>query len=307
MKVEKGHVGLMTDRKVIVRIKGGLGNQLFCYAVARRLSLINNAELVIDDVSGFLRDTHCRKYSLDYFQIPIRKATPAERMEPFERYRRGIAKFIARQKQFQQREYIEQEGIDFDPRMLEIYPTGTLYLDGLWQSEGYFRDVEKIIRQDLHIVPPKDSENLKMMDKIISTNSVCVHYRWFDSPDTSASHNLNRDYYIAALDFIKERVSAPHFILFSDNPEAALEILGLPDDTTTCVRHNNDDESAYADLWLMTKCKHYIIANSTFSWWGAWLGESESTIIVAPGMSSLKSYTAWGFRGLLPDRWNLIT
>ena len=78
--------------KVIVRIKGGLRNQLFCYAAARRLALVNNAELVIDDVTGFARDRQYRhQYALDHFHIPVRKATPAERLEPFERYRRRAA------------------------------------------------------------------------------------------------------------------------------------------------------------------------------------------------------------------------
>lgn len=82
--------------KLIARIKGGLGNQLFCYAEARRLALVNNAELVIDDVTGFVRDRQYRRqYALARFHIPARKATPAERMEPFERYRRGLAKFVA--------------------------------------------------------------------------------------------------------------------------------------------------------------------------------------------------------------------
>ena len=80
--------------KVIARIKGGIGNQLFCYAAARRLALVNNAELVIDDITGFVRDRHYnRKYALDHFHIPCRKATPAERLEPFERYRRGVMKW----------------------------------------------------------------------------------------------------------------------------------------------------------------------------------------------------------------------
>ena len=92
-------MGSSHTSKLIARIKGGLGNQLFCYAAARRLALVNNAELVIDDVTGFVRDRQYRRqYALDRFQIPARKATPAERMEPFERYRRGVAKFVARRR-----------------------------------------------------------------------------------------------------------------------------------------------------------------------------------------------------------------
>ena len=97
--------------KVITRIRGGLGNQLFCYAAARRLAVINDAELVIDDVTGFIRDQeYRRKYHLDVFNIPARKASPSERMEPFERIRRGIAKFMSSRKTFERKGYIVQEG-----------------------------------------------------------------------------------------------------------------------------------------------------------------------------------------------------
>jgi len=125
---------LLKDVKIIARIKGGLGNQLFCYAAARRLALVSNAELVIDDVTGFIRDRqYRRKYALDTFPISARRATPRERKDPIGRYRRGIAKFIAKQHPFHERNYIEQEGTDFDQRLLEFRPKGTVYIDGLWQ------------------------------------------------------------------------------------------------------------------------------------------------------------------------------
>lgn len=83
--------------KLIVRLKGGLGNQLFGYAAARRLALVNRAELVLDDVSGFARDwQYRRQFMLDSFNISGRRATPAERFEPFERYRRGMMKWVSR-------------------------------------------------------------------------------------------------------------------------------------------------------------------------------------------------------------------
>src|SRR5712691_2524903 len=106
-------------------MKGGLGNQLFCYAAARRLALANNAELVIDDVTGFARDRQYRRqYALDSCHIPVRKATPAERLEPFERYRRGVAKWLSRKKPFAERRYLEQEGLDFDERLLDVKVKG---------------------------------------------------------------------------------------------------------------------------------------------------------------------------------------
>ena len=289
--------------KIIVRIKGGLGNQLFCYAAARRLAIANDAELVIDDVTGFVRDhKYRRQYLLDRFHIPARKATAAERMEPFERYRHGLAKWLARRRPFQRRRYVEQERIDFDPRLLDLKVKGTVYLDGYWQSEGYFKDVERTIRQDLKIEPPKGSFNCRVADEIRGCNSVAIHCRWFDQPGKSGVHNAPADYYHRAIDEIERRIDCPRYFVFSDDPLAACFMLGLSAEWVTTVYHNRGDENAWVDLWLMSQCSHFIIANSTFSWWGAWLGQEDTTVVVAPGFR-VWGITSWGFDGLLQARW----
>lgn len=296
-------------RKVIVRLKGGLGNQLFSYAAARRLALVNDAELAIDDVTGFVRDhTFRRKYALDRFQIPVRKATAQERLEPFERYRRGLMKRYARYKPIDKRNYIEQQGNDFDPSILALHVRGTLYLDGFWQSENYFKDVEGIIRQDLCILPPDDSDNQEMSQRIGSCTAVCVHVRWFEKTmlsDTKGSYNLTRDYYAKAAKAMTDLVGDAHFFIFSDDPIVARTMFAFPEGRGTVVGHNQGNAMAYADLWLMTQCKHFIIANSTFSWWGAWLAESRAKIVMAPDVK-LSGLTAWGFRGLIPKDWLVI-
>lgn len=300
-------------KKIIVRIKGGLGNQLFCYAAARRLALINNAELVIDDVTGFVRDhQYRRQYMLDHFCITARKATPSERLEPFERCRRSIMKWLSRRKPFAERRYLEQErwdsdewlqmlkakdvlylddlwqskyyfmeGLDFDERLLMLKVKDTLYLDGLWQSEAYFKDVEQTIRKDLQIIPPTDVLNQRMAEEIHNSQSVALHVRWFNVPGNTADDIVSTNYCQRASALMEEKVNLPQYFLFSDNPEAARANLVLPEGRVTCVSHNGGDENAYADLWLMTQCKHFITANSTFSWWGAWLSPQKSKIITS--------------------------
>ena len=294
--------------KVIARIRGGLGNQLFCYAAARRLALVNKSELVIDDVTGFARDSqYQRKYTLDHFSIPARKASAAERLEPFERYRRGMQKFISRQRPFLNRTYVEQEGIDFDPRLLSYRPSTKVYLDGLWQSEGYFKDVEKTIREDLRIIPPSDAVNLQMAEKIRNCRAVALHVRFFDAPSSSSLHNITPDYYRRAIAVMEQRIESPHYFLFSDDPDAARTRLNLPQGRVSFVSHNKGDANAYADLWLMTLCRHFITANSTFSWWGAWLGETENSIVLVPEFTPGGNATSWCFEGLIPDRWALVS
>jgi hypothetical protein len=291
--------------KIICRIKGGLSNQLFCYAAARRLALINNAELVIDDVTGFTRDRQfARQYMLDHFHIPCRKATPNERLEPFERYRRGILKLLSRQLPFAKRPYIEQRGFDYEERLITLRVNSDRYVDGLWQSEQYFKDVEQIIREDLRIIPPTDELNQQMAEEIRTCNAVAVHVRWFNAPGTDGVLNLAVDYYQRAIAVIEEKVPQARFFLFSDSPEAASKLLDLSEKKVTLVSHNLGDENAYADLWLMTQCKHFITANSTFSWWGAWLAESNDKVVVTPAIKQeVIQETNWGFDGLIPKQW----
>ena len=291
--------------KIVARMKGGLGNQLFCYAAARRLAVVSGAELVIDDHTGFIRDhQYQRRYALDRFAIPCRKADAAERLEPVERLRRGALKFLSRRRAFADRRYIEQEGLAFDPRLLALRPTGTVYLDGLWQGEGYFKDIEAIIRQDLRIEPPGDPANLQMSDRIRRQEiSVAVHVRWFTGPGAGEADNAAIEYYGDGLALMQARMPRAHYFVFSDNPEAARTKLPLPADRFTLVSHNPGDEAAHADMWLMSQCQHFVIANSTFSWWSAWLAANPEKLVVAPRAMPPGGIMEWGFAGQLPDAW----
>lgn len=294
----------MSSPKLIPRIFGGLGNQLFCYAAARRLALVNNAELVLDDVSGFAYDAvYRRHYQLDHFNIPCRKATAVERLEPFSRLRRALKRKWNQRLPCEQRAYLMQEGIDYDPHLLHFKPQGTVYLEGYWQSENYFKDVEATIRQDLQIKPPTDAANLAMAERIRNCTAVAVHVRFFDEPHVAGINNAPGDYYTRAVEVMERLAPAAHYFIFSDQPEAACARIPLPGARVTLVAHNQGDEHAYADMWLMTLCQHFIIANSTFSWWGAWLAANAAKRVFAPGFEMRQGKMWWGFRGLLPDAW----
>jgi hypothetical protein len=292
-----------------VRVLGGIGNQLFGYAAARRLALASNTELVIDHISGFSYDHQYRRdYRLEDFNIPCRKATAAERLEPFSRARRYLKRLWNASRPFERRRYIQQEGIDFDPRLLSLRPRGVVYLEGYWQSEGYFKDVEVQIRADLRIKAPKDDANRQMALRIRNSLAVAIHVRFFDEPETAygsrrVENNAPGDYYRRAVAEMEQRHPDAHYFVFSDRPFDAQARLPLAHERMTLVHHNRGDARAYADLWLMAQCQHFIIANSTFSWWGAWLAEMPGKVVLAPGFEKHEGKMSWGFRGLLPEHW----
>jgi len=290
--------------KVITRIFGGLGNQLFCYAAARRLAIVNNFDLVIDDVSGFAYDKKYQRHcQLDHFNISCRRATSAERMEPFSHFRRRFMRVINQRRRFDQRNYITQEGMEFFPSLISFEPKTDVYLEGYWQSEQYFNDIETDIRQELTIIPPGDIRNIALASDINSKVSVAVHVRFFDEANDLRKVNSPVDYYTRAIAAMENLVPNAHYFIFSDRPDAARARIPLKDDRITLVSHNRGDVTAYADLWLMTQCQHFIIANSTFSWWGAWLCNNKQKKVIAPAFKIIDGEGCWGFDGLLPTSW----
>jgi hypothetical protein len=301
-------------RKVIVRLKGGLGNQLFCYASARRLSLVNDAELVLDTVSGFEYDRiYKRTYSLAGFSIPARVATPKERMEPFGRIRRMFARKLSERKPLDKRRYIQQVGVDFDPNIISLrLQEGTTYFDAFGQSEKYFADIRGQLKQDLIMSTTVALDSRNEPATINSNESVALHMRWFDSGFNENSSNISLGYYAQAIAQLLTKIPAAHFFVFTDRPDkatGALESL-LKKYQYTLVSQAKVNNSPETDFWLMRQCRHFIIGNSTFAWWAAWLAEQDKsgTLVFAPSrnVDPLHSVTAWGFPGLLPDRWTAL-
>jgi len=269
---------------IIVRILGGLGNQLFQYAMGRAVAYRNNLELKLD---LSLQDNYSlRSYELNFFNIEADIATKKE-IYYFKVYRRQVITravnkarriLLPRYKQ----KVIKQRGLLFDPDILKV--KGSTYLSGDWQSEKYFIDIADSIRKEFTIKNQPDEVNTLLLKKIDSTNAVSLHIRRGDyasNPKTRKFHGvLDLDYYIHALDLITRQNKDAHVFVFSDDiPWARQNFkISLPVDF---IDHNGSDKG-YEDLRLMSHCKHHIIANSTFSWWGAWLAENPNKMVIAP-------------------------
>lgn len=292
--------------KITVRIAGGIGNQLFTYAAARRLSYVTGSKLIIDDISGFIGDIYHRRYQLDHFNIKFEKISDNFLRLIYYRYIfRKIRKLNFLFGLFKNK-FINQISDDFDHRLLSLKVNGDVYIQGYWQSEKYFKDIENILRDELKILEPLDEYNKILADKISIYESVALHMRFFNSDNLSDSNNLSISYYLEAIDKMESLVKSKlHYFIFSNNIDLAKKILKSNAEDITFITNNDSEEMAYADLWLMSRCKYFIIANSTFSWWGAWLSNAEFKIVIAPKIRILgvDNVTSWGFSGLLPDDW----
>lgn len=295
----------MTLKKpaVIARIRGGLGNQLFMYAMARRMAYVNKVELVLDGTTGFRgKNKYARQYMLDRFPITGRLATKSERRDPFNSFRRGIRKWWDRRKPLEEREYILDPG-GLDDSIYSLQVTRPTTFEGYWQSEDWFKDIEEQIRNECTPAAPEDTKNVDMAMAIEQCTSVALHVRFFNDPTQTAQSQQVVDYYTKAIATIRKKVDKPTFFIFSDQPEKAREILALDASEAQVVNHNSGDANAHLDIWLMSRCQHFITANSTFSWWGAWLGEKPDSIVVSPVFTAADAFLAWGLPGLIPERW----
>ena len=300
-------------RKLVVRLKGGLGNQLFCYATARRLALKNDAELVLDHVSGFRYDyLYQRRFGLTGFNISARLAKPIELFEPLPRLERYLTRKWSQIQPWGRQRYIEQIGVEFDERLISLkLQSGTTWFDGFGQSERYFEDVQDVIRNDLRLTLPITAENQLTREKMRSEPSACLHLRWFDSNKPDSPLNMPLAYYEKAIKHLVGLVPSVHFYIFSDNTLHARQRLSplLQKLPHTYVDHNQLTDPMQ-DFWLMTQCDHFIISNSTYAWWSAWLGEQVNgmTRIIAPAnyLDPSHAVTAWGFPYLLPNRWIIL-
>lgn len=244
---------------VISRIIGGLGNQLFEYALGRRLALQLGTDFKID-VSAY-SDYPWHAYSLRALQITATHASPQE-----------IAGLTL----------VREPHLHFAPEILEL-PDG-VYLRGYWTTEKYFLPVRDHLLSEFAVRTPLQGRDLDIAERIGRSESVSVHIRRTDylpgTYDDQILEPLGLDYYERAVSALTDSVKGSEFFIFSDDHAWAREHLRFPY-PMTFVDHNTASTN-YEDLRLMSLCRHNIIANSTFSWWGAWLNPKPDKIVIGP-------------------------
>lgn len=313
---------------ILLKLKGGLGNQLFQYACGRALSLRSGQKLVLD-VTGYAVQPGAetpRHFALSPFSIQADEIITDPNDSRLS-HLSGVSRKFALSILFTKilRKISGNYHIGWDARFFEkinaeaksVAKTATekdVYLDGFWWSEKYFADQAIVIRQDFMLRDPM-SPTAQNIASIIDDQSgipVSIHIRRGDyvlDPKTNAYHGLcSKDYYDEAIAHLVSKIGKNiELFVFSDDIEWVKTNMPFGYPTFYVSRLGPDEKNILADheeLILMSRCRHHIIANSSFSWWGAWLNPSPNKIVIAPARWTKKKIR--DSKNMLPDSWITI-
>ncbi|MBE2286410.1 MAG: alpha-1,2-fucosyltransferase [Prosthecobacter sp.] len=296
---------------ILFEVAGGLGNQMFEYATARRLAAQGDGVLLADVYFLGLYLQPQRRYRLDKFQVQCRvvpwhhvwRYSPLEFMTRvmrrqlpaaiFKRLlagaaRRGVKsaccfRFDSYQPDLpkpalKKRKVAAERHFHFDPEVLSL--SGDCLLVGYWQSEKYFADIASQLRTELQVKTPQQGQDEQMAARIRRSQSVSLHVRRGDKATTKDFNGSSSEYCARAVAWFRERLSSPVFFVFTDDWDWVRRNLPEAPDMVH-VSHNGDDQE-YEDLRLMSQCQNHIIAPSSFSWWAAWLNPNPDKLVLAP-------------------------
>jgi len=287
----------------ILRLTGGLGNQMYQYAFAKELEYRGHKVQfdctyfdMPDDVFGVVAH---RRYGLDCFPaIQIERASEKsiqQKSSPCRLFLRKVQRKIPFLR-LPCSQYVEREFFSED-----AFSNKNAYMEGFWQSQAYFPHVRQSLRNDFRFKQPSDDRNIQTLEKMQSGQSVSVHIRRGDylaMPDIYGGV-CDDKYYQRALEKMEQSVPDADYYFFSDDPEWVSDNFHMGNQTV--VDWNTGDES-WIDMLLMSRCKHNIIANSSFSWWGAWLNENPDRIVISPAycekrkeISAEKRVEGWNY------------
>lgn len=289
---------------IITKLYGGLGNQLFQYALGRVLA--NKLKTVLKlDISWFELENSltARNYELSFLNIQENFAS-ADEIEFCKLQKRNymfgpLRKFLNKPKYYVGN-YREKELFVYDEEVLN--QCINTYFDGYWQSYKYTDKIREILLSEFSLKKSFDDKNKNTLKKMNSVNSVSVHIRrgdYVNNEQVNKVHGVcSLDYYNNAIEIIAKKVDNPFFFVFSDDIEWVKN--NLKTEHSLILVDYNDSNSGYLDMMLMKNCKHSIIANSSFSWWGAWLNEDPQKIVISP--------TKWfndyrNVEDLIPENW----
>jgi hypothetical protein len=271
---------------IISRLIGGLGNQMFQYAFGRSLSLELKTELRLD-LSCFKDYKLHNGFVLGKaFNLPIVVANVEDMKSVLKWQNSRIVRSLLRMNclsALRNESYILEKSFTFHPYIFN--QNSNYYLHGYWQSEKYFVKYAEQIKTDFTFQEFSDSINRSIKNHINNSMSISIHVR---RGDYISDFNANKihgvvpvNFYISAMEYISSRVDSPEFFIFSDDIDwVKREFKNLNYKFHYIL--NNQEQRSFFDMALMSYCKHNIIANSSFSWWGAWLNNNSTKMVICP-------------------------
>ena len=254
---------------IIIQIEGGLGNQMFQYALGIFFQ-VKHVPVKLD-ISKFEQQYGHNGYELErVFNINANYCSKTERevVKRLSKLRHLLLNTPYKEKGEWQWQYKKE---------VSLLKFG--FLKGYWQAGEYFAEAEKEVKQKFRFRPVEDDQNKIMLSKILNSNSVSIHIRRGDYVNSDINSSLQFSYYTEAIKFINNSISNPSYFVFSDDIEWAKE--NIKQERVNFIGWNKGNNS-YIDMQLMSNCKHNIIANSSFSWWAAWLNSNHDKTVVAP-------------------------
>lgn len=267
-------------------ISGGLGNQMFMYAMARAMALRNEASLAFNIHLGFDSDfLYHRKLEINNLNVQL----PQNPIQTFDykgsKYVRAFSRTIGRNLIYPCSKFIKEKKPSHFQKELLLEKSKNLYLEGYWQSENYFKDYEDIIRNDFQIKKRLSDNIHKEYNTWRSDDSTLIFVgvrRYQECKSTKTGMVLQEDYYNKAIEIIESKISNPKFIIFTQDQKWAESHLKSKSPMVFSLPKEGE-LSSIEDMFLMTHCDHAIISNSSYYWWGAWLQHSHPNnhIVVA--------------------------
>lgn len=269
---------------IIVNLTGGLGNQMFQYAFGKTIAMRHNTNLKLHFTNALFNTQ--RSYELDIFNISASLATRKDLQKLGVMQNRVINRLLYlfdERYKIQFNKHIVTQRYPYDYNLSYLSVKNDSYIQGNWTDERYFKEIENIIRKEFTAKKRLDGINQKILKQIQSSTSVSIHVRRTDYITNKGGllKFIGLDYYVKSIKKIKSVVSDPVFFVFSDDIPWCKENLSQLLNTAHFIDHNKGRD-AYKDILLMSSCKHNIIANSTFSWWGGWMNENKNKICITP-------------------------
>ena len=285
---------------IYAEIRGGIGNQMFQFANGFSVAMRNKTNLKLDVRKYNLLKMHNGFELNKIFSVKAEIASEKEIYKFFKWQFNPIINFFIRHFFKNLTSYIVEPTFNYWPNIKKL--KGNIYLEGYWQSEQYFKAYEEEIRRCFKFKRNLKGPNLVISAEIRSKNSVSLHVRRGDyllKKNTSLYPICNLKYYLDAIEIIKSSINNPFFYIFSDDIPWAKKNFKFIRNIKFITENRN--EFSYLDMQLMSLCKHHIIANSTFSWWAAWLNKNNNKIVIAPKKWFGSDH--FDTSDLLPSKW----